>query len=134
MLIDLVEQFKRNSIQAFGKSLTQKGKKRNRRRRLLVRESRVWHEASCEIRKAALLEPAERSKPAEPGSVIEERFYMIEISAATGIKSSKVRIINFLLSRGKTLEKISAAAGVSMTKLRELIRMFPRLGSYPEGA
>jgi hypothetical protein len=52
-----------------------------------------------------------------------------EISESTGIKQSKVRVINLLLARGETRREVSEAVGVSMKKLRKLISMFPGLDS-----
>jgi hypothetical protein len=137
VVIHLVEMFKRQSLKAFTKPLSPREKERKRVRRLLVRESEVWESAA---RIAAIyLEPAEPKKRTEPGSSIEKQegeplsyCDLIEISEDTGIKESKVRVINLLLSLGKTRRETSEAAGVSMKKLQKLIRMFPRLGSYPD--
>ena len=131
-LTDLVKLFKRKSLDAFTSPLALKRRKRKKERRLLIRESEVWEMAAqMATREISLLEPAEPDKRAEPGPVIEgyERLPFTteeikEISEVTGIKESKVKLIGLLLSRGESRREISETVGVSMKKLRKLIRFW----------
>ena len=142
ILIELVEKFKRNSLQAFTAPirLTLKAKKKKRQRALRNREAQVWEIATMEVSWAIERLAVELRKRAEPGSVIEKREEepltsgeLLEISSVTGIKESKVRAVSLMLSRGETLREISQAVGISLKNLRKLLRMFPRCG-FPERA
>ena len=75
ILIELVEKFKRNSLQAFTAPirLTLKAKKKKRQRALRNREAQVWEIATMEVSWAIERLAVELRKRAEPGSVIEKR-------------------------------------------------------------